>query len=191
MSFSLTVLRTAAKSDRRQDREAKKFWSREHSANFTRRQDISSLDYLQIPLDKLPLYKLRSLGMSDSADSLTSLSNEKIINLSKYSNTDLKLMYGAANLEDLTYFDTNFTSLIRLLDKIGNELIASEQIDLAVVFLEYAVSIESDITSTFTSLGNIYAERKQSDKLSALVKTAKGITSLSGPIIVTKLNNIK
>ncbi len=191
ISFSLTVLRTAAKSNRRQDREEKNFWSRENSANFARRQDISNLDYLQIPLDKLQLDKLTSLGMSRSVDELTSLSNEKIINLSKYSNTDLKLMYGPANLEDLTYFDANFTSLIRLLDKIGKELISAEQTDLALIFLEYAVSIESDITSTFTALGDIYVKQGQSAKLASLIKTAEGITSLSGPIITTKLNNIK
>ncbi|MCM1272565.1 MAG: hypothetical protein NC225_04075 [Clostridium sp.] len=191
ISFSLTVLRTAAKSNRHQEHEEKNFWSRETSANFARRQDISKLDYLQIPMDKLPLEQLNALGMSRSVEKLTALSKEKIINLSQYSNTDLKLMYGPANLEDLTYFDTNFTSLIRLLDQIGKDLIAAGQNDLALTFFEYAVSIGSDITSTFTALGSLYAKKGETAKLTSLIKTAEGITSLSGPIIVTKLNNIK
>lgn len=189
MTTCFLIMRANAVSDSKRRNEEKNFWSRENKANSVRRQDISKLDYIKIPVDSLPVDKLREQGLSKYADELMRLSNEKIINLSDYTNTDLKLMYGPANLNDLTKYDMNYTLLIRLLNNIGNDLSSHE--NLAATFLEYAVSIGSDITSTYTTLGEIYKSQNENDKLAALIATAEKITSLSGPTIVEKLNSIK
>ncbi len=189
MTTCFLIMRANSVSDSKRRNEEKNFWSRENKANSVRRQDISKLDYIKIPVDSLPVDKLRKQGFSKYADELMRLSNEKIINLSGYTNTDLKLMYGPANLNDLTKYDMNYTLLIRLLDNIGKDLGSHES--LAAAFLEYAVSIGSDITSTYTALGEIYKSRNENDKLAGLINTAEKITSLSGPTIVAKLNNIR
>ena len=42
------------KNKRAQENLEKQFWDREHSANFTRKKDISNLNYLIITEDKIP-----------------------------------------------------------------------------------------------------------------------------------------
>jgi len=168
------------------------FWNRELEANSVRRKDISGLDYIVYP-SHLPLDSLINIGRKDLADEFQTFSDKKIINLSGYSNTDLKLMYGPANLNDLSSYDENFTSFIRLLNNIGNALLDADTTDDTATrqFLEYSVSIGSDISATYINLAEIYIKHGEDDKLNDLINKAESLTSLSGPVIVTKLNNIK
>ena len=48
---------------------------------------------------------------------LRSLSTQKIVNLTGYTNTDLKLSYGTANITCLTEYDQNYTLLVSTLQK--------------------------------------------------------------------------
>ena len=190
MTTCFLIMRANTISNRQRTQETQDFWSRENEANSVRRKDISTLNYVQIPIQTLPVNELDTFGMSKYSKELARLANEKIINLSSYTNTDLKLMYGPANLNDLTKYDLNYTALIRLLDNIGKDLISSGNEDTAVVFLEYAVSIGSDITSTYTALGTIYHSKKEPEKLNRLIGTAEKLTSLSGAGIVSKLKEL-
>ena len=67
---------------------------RESEANSVRKADISSLPYIEIPLDTLPVDTLSACGHSGLADELYALAGKKILNLFMYTNTDLKMMYG-------------------------------------------------------------------------------------------------
>lgn len=189
--MSYITARGIAKSNKIADREKKNFWTAELEANSVRRADISNLDYIEIPFDFLPVEKAEKEGCKDQVLSLKNLSQKKIINLSAYTNTELKLMYGPANLDSLSQYDSNFTELIKLLNKIGETLIDNNQSSLAKVFLEYAISIGSDISSTYVNLGNIYIQDKETEKLNQLMASAESLTSLSKSTITTKLNNIK
>ena len=82
------------KNNRAQENLEKQFWDRERSANFTRKKDISNLNYLIITEDKIP----QNLT-TDAKKSLETLCGQKMLNLSSMSNTDLKLEYGVANLD--------------------------------------------------------------------------------------------
>jgi hypothetical protein len=169
-------------------KEKQKFWSRESEANSVRRKDISNLDYILIPADDLPLDTLSA----KTRDTLISLSGEKILNLSAYSNTDLKMMYGPANLDELSHCDDNFTLLIRTLHKAGAELAESpETEDTAIKFLEYSVSIGSDMSSTFELLGQLYLKYGRTDAFDSLYESADKLNSISKPVIMSKLNSIK
>ncbi|MCM1172390.1 MAG: hypothetical protein NC393_09720 [Clostridium sp.] len=187
MTTCFLIMRANTVSNRKRTQEQQDFWSRENEANSVRRKDISTLDYVQIPIQTLPVATLDTLGMSKYSKELTRLANEKIINLSSYTNTDLKLMYGPANLNDLTKYDLNYTALIRLLDNIGKDLISAGHEADAVTFLAYAVSIGSDITTTYTALGTIYHAKNETEQLKQLISSAEKITSLSGAKIVSKL----
>lgn len=170
----------------------KSFWNRELEANSVRRKDISNLNYVLFPSD-MPLDALTAIGRSDLVKEFEGFSNKKMLNLTGYSNTDLKLMYGPANLDELTMYDDNFTSFIRLLNNMANALLKAETADeeSAKIILEYSISIDSDISATYTSLADIYAKSDDTDKLNELISKAENLSSLSGPVIVTKLNNIK
>lgn len=185
------IARANAYSSNNERRAKRNFLNRESKANSVRRADISNLDYLVIPFETLPLGACISAELVALADELRAFSDKKILNLSAYTNTDLKLMYGPANLEDLSSYDQNFTSLICTLDKIGRGLFDEGNLTDATRFLEYSIGIGSDITTTYTCLGSIYVANKQSSKLDNLITLASQIKSLSGPIILSKLEALK
>ncbi len=187
----LVIMRTASKSNRRAERRTREFLSRESEANSVRRADISNLAYIQLPLDTLPLDAMESTEKPELANELRAFADKKILNLSMYSNTDLKMMYGPANLDELTVCDDNFTALIRLLNSMGDALSKANLRAEAIRILEYAVSIDSDITSTYTLLGTLYHEANDEEALNRLIKKSRTITSLSGKTITSLLYSIK
>lgn len=168
------------------------FWNRESEANSVRRKDISNLDYISFP-ENLPIDSVSNIGRNDLAEEFKSFSDKKMLNLSKYTNTDLKLMYGPANLDQLSMFDENYSLFIRLLNNISTALLKADtpKENEAKAFLEYSISIGSDISYTYISLAELYARNGDTDKIDMLITKAESLSSLSASVIITKLNNIK
>ena len=191
VSLGILVIRANKRSDIKAKKEAEDFWGRENASNSVRRADISSLDYITVPVSSLPTDVLLDHNMQELSDTLLELSHKKILNLSGYSNTDLKMLYGPANLEELSSCDENFTHLIRTLNSIGVGLNDAGASAFAKAFLEYAVSIGSDISSTYTTLGEIYVSENDTSSLDKLIEKAGELSSISGPTTIIKLNNIK
>jgi hypothetical protein len=171
--------------------ETQSLRSRETEANAVRRKDISALAYIRIPVGELPLDALLSHNLKKLHDTLLSLSEKNILNLSAYTNTDLKMMYGPANLEELSGCDENFTILIRTLQKAGEKLAEENDNTSAMKFLEYAVSIGSDISGTYELLGRLYLADNNTAAFDTLYQKAEGLSSISKPVIINKLNTIK
>lgn len=162
------------------------FWKREREANFTRKKDISVLNYISIPLDDFCL----DLGTSAEQE-LIHLSNEKILNLTGISNTDLKLEYGVANLELLSTYDNNFTRLVNTLAIYSQELVdANRQADARRV-LEYAVSVHADSKQIYTLLAKLYLDAGQPEQIDALISSAEELNSFSKKNIIDALKSIQ
>ncbi len=128
------------------------FWQRENDANSTRKQDITNLDYIQIPVDTFPVGAYPNEGYEETEQQLLALSEQKILNLTGISNTDLKLQYGVSNLAILSDCDERFTTLVRLLTDYAKGLAEHAHIDDAIRVLEFGVSIKSDVTENYTLL---------------------------------------
>lgn len=188
--MSFLIARSIARTNRIYEKHQKSFWEKESQANFTRSRDISNLDYIRLPLDQLPLKDAILAGCGKEVEELKKFSEKNIINLSGYTNTDLKLMYGPANLEALTQCDNDYTSLIRLLNHISSMLVEKDMTDSARKFLEYSITIGSDISSTYVNLGKIYMDLNQPDKVKDLMAQAASLTSLSGKTILAKLEKL-
>ncbi|MBQ8923369.1 MAG: hypothetical protein IJ053_01105 [Lachnospiraceae bacterium] len=185
------MYRANAVQNKRESREKEEFWDRESRASFTRRADISGLDYITLNTDSLPINEAEQKGFSGITQNLLYYADKKLLNLSAYSNTDLKLMYGPANLEELSEYDNNFNQVIRLINKLSTKLVEADESELAKSFLEYNISIGSDISSDFEMLGNIYYSKNDMDSFNMLLTKAEEISSLSQTLIKLKLNNIK
>lgn len=188
MILCYVISRTNAYQKNKSEKERQAFWNREREANSTRKKDISSLDYINVDIESFPVKNLEAID-SSLHDELKELSAKKIINLSQYTNTDLKLMYGVANLNLLTQYDENYTRLIVLLNKIGKALY--DYPEDAKAFLEYSVSIGSDIRQTYEMLANIYMDKKDEKAFDRLLESAEKLSSLSKSTIITNLHNIK
>ena len=119
------------KSTRSGSERSKKYWEREQKANSTRKQDISSLNYIKWD-DALPAID-NSLTLADilnnspealkAYNNIQTLKTEPMLNLSEYSNTDLKLKYGVANLDTLTQYEDNYTLFIKSLSELDISLL--------------------------------------------------------------------
>lgn len=165
------------------------FLDREREANSTRRKPLDDITFISIPLESLPTEVLsEDEKVSDWLSTLRDLSATEIINLTGISNTDLKLKYGAPNLDRLMRADQAYTMLVRTLNDWGIYLWKNGYLDEAASILEYSVSTGTDVSSTYDSLAQIYISLGQKDKIKELIPQAEKTNSLLTANIVNKLN---
>ena len=176
------------KSNRAMEAEQKSFWAKERESNNVRKKPLDDLNYINIPFDELPCTAHNDSELvQDCLSTLHTLSERKIVNLTGITNTDLKLTYGTANITALTEYDQNFTVLVTTLQKWADALYGLEAVAEAQSILEYAVSVDSDVSKTYELLASIYAQNSDTEAIASLIEHAKNLTSSSGKIIVRKL----
>ena len=165
------------------------FWNREDKANSTRKQDISQLEYITIPLDSLPFKETNDTKLSEYQETVKNLAEYKILNLTGISNTDLKLQYGAANLEVLSLADQRFTTLARTISGWGNYLYDRGYIPEARQVLEFGISCRTDVSANYITLAKIYKE-SDPERIASLKETAESLNSLTKNSIIERLEEI-
>ena len=176
---------------RKTNKKDDSFWQREAEANNVRKQTLDNLDYITIPIDSLPFFYGIDKNLEELQNTITSLSSCTIVNLSNYTNTELKLMYGPGNLADLTEYDQNFTLLVRTLHKWGEQLSALGYEKEAIQVLEYAVSVKSDVTAGYLLLGKLYLKQGQPQKLDTLLSAASSLDTLLKDSLIKQLKALK
>lgn len=172
--------------------QADEFWEKERAANNTRRKSLDGLNYVKIPLDELPitLYTEDNI-ISEATETIVELSKSPVVNLTGISNTDLKLQYGAPNIDLLSIYDQRYTTLARSLQTWGKRLIELEDEPAATKVLEFAVSTNTDVSGTYRLLSEIYAKTGNSEGISNLIKVAEGINSPMKDSILKGLREIR
>ena len=187
MAF-IIILTVILKGNSKKESEAEAdFWKRENEANSTRRQDISTLDYIVIDKDALPFGCTEDADIRLVEEEVLALSEKKILNFEGVSNTELKERYGAPNLDILIECDEAFINLCRLLNSWGTMLFDIEMLEESRLVLEFAVEIKSDIAATYTTLAKIYKRLKLKEKLSSLERKAAALNSASRDNVLKKL----
>lgn len=212
ISFCLLIFLLNKRHSKMEKSMKDAFWKREEEANHTRRKSLDNLPYITIPLEELPLAchitgdaaAVRNTGdaatvrnTDDAAanetisgeckEILRSLSTRKIVNLTGYTNTDLKLSYGTANITCLTEYDQNYTLLVSTLQKWAEALYRGGAKKECRQVLEYAVSVGTDVSHTYFLLADLYDEEGESDLKCSLIEKASGLSSLSSKVIVRTL----
>ncbi|MFT3984569.1 MAG: hypothetical protein QM697_11730 [Lachnospiraceae bacterium] len=168
--------------------DTESFWERERRANSMRKQPLDALLYITIPLEALPFIKdTEDEALKDCQNQILSLSGQKIVNLTGISNTDLKFQYGVANLNVLSDYDQNYTTLIRTLFSWGKTLYSLGLKEKAVRVLEFAVTCRADIKGCYLLLADLYEENQEYEKIEALIETAESLNSLMKDSIVGQL----
>ena len=178
------------KSEKIQEKKEKDFWSRESEANFSRRKNLDTITYIVIPYDTFPINKYSDASVKEAEELLLSLKEKRILNLTGKTSTELKLMYGAANLSALNEYDENFVTMIKTLHQYGEALYNSGHLDDAQTVLEFSVSSGSDLKSTYILLGNIYISLGLSHKIPELTDIAQKLDSLMKSPIINALNEL-
>ncbi|WP_143066371.1 hypothetical protein [[Clostridium] polysaccharolyticum] len=170
---------------------SKEFWNLEHESNNVRKKDISNLPYIRIDLSSLPIEDSSDPVLQEIYQDMSSLSDKKIINLNGISNTDLKLAYGPANLEKLSEYDMNFTTLIRTISKWGQHLYQQNRIAEAQTVLEFGIACKTDIKNNYVLLAQIYHDNNQSYKINELLEQANSLNTLMKSSILSSLEQIR
>ena len=168
ITFCLVLTYNIRKSDAAQQKAEEEFWEKERLANAVRKQDISKLDYITIPFEKIP-QKLDTLNEKN----LFALADKPMLNLTGISNTDLKLKYGTANITVLSEYDTNFTDFVSLLPEYTTELLEAGYQDTAQELLEFAISYNADSRKIYRQLADIYLSTGQTEKINDLLKASE------------------
>ena len=179
----------------RTDRSAKSaheaFWDKERKANLTRKKDISELDYITIPINQLPFPELQDEEITEVQKRLQKLSTEKIVNFTGITNTELKLQYGAPNIELLMAFDKNYLELVRTLYRYAKLLYEQGYKEEATAILEYGISIKTDVSANYTLLASIYKEKNDTKHIDFIISQAELLNSLTKKSLLNSLIAIR
>lgn len=174
------------KSHRKTDSSSREdFWERERAANSTRRKSLDDLNYITIPVDEFPMSLLEDVPkVEDYKQIILSLSELPVVNFTGLTNTELKLRYGAPNLDLLMRYDQNYTLLVRTLQQWAQLLYDSGYVKEACHMLEFAVSTGTDVSSTYRLLCQIYHEQHTPEKIQDLYPVAEMLNSAMQKTIV-------
>ncbi len=168
---------------RQEKLEEEEYLQTELAASLSDKKSLNDLSFLSIPLDRFPFHSSNDTKLFQIEEEIQKLSTEKICNLSGISNTDLKLKYGAKNLDKLSEYDQNYLDLLRTLAEWSTRLFELGYDDDAIAVAEYAIECNSDVSKTYTTLAKIYKKRGQLDKLYDLIPL---VENLSTPIDLKK-----
>ncbi len=197
-SFIMIVLITnfaIRRSNAKARKDEENFWAKELKANSTRRKSLDSLDYIAVPVDDLPFGLVPDNAEIDFCEkNILRLKDQKIVNFTGITNTDLKLEYGAPNITLLTTYDQNYTTLVTMLQKWAAELSDAGFYKEAVSVLEFAISTKSDFTASYRLLCDLYKNKLElsdfelKNKIRSILPIAESLNSLSKDNIVYTLN---
>lgn len=185
--FVIWIAYEIKKTNKKEEKFIKNFWDRETEANATRRKSLADLEYVTIPLEELPLPEDASDSLKEGYELLKTISQSKIVNLSGYTNTDLKLKYGAPNLPLLTEWDNNFSSMVRTLQSMATEFYKEGNLDLAEKYLEFALRAGTDVSQSYYLLADIYEKRGEPDRITELELMAGNLSSIMKESILANL----
>lgn len=186
--FGIWLTFTLIRVRRKDEHAGDDFWEREARANAARKQPLDNLAYVEIPYENLPFDLLTDHEEIAECHRLLHLFHEKkAVNLTGYTNTDLKLQYGAPNIQILTEYDQNYTLLVRTLQKWADLLVQAGEKDAVVPILEFAISTHTDISATYRMLASIYHDRKEPEKIEHLKTVANDLRSAMRPAILRVL----
>ena len=190
MIFVLWLNYEIGKNNRLSKKRRDEFWNRESQANQARKSDISDLDYITIPFDKLPLEDNPDQTINSYRDTILSHSDKKILNLSGISNTELKLKYGVSNLNKLIEYDSNYTNLVAILHKWGERLYMNGNHQEALSVLGVALDCKTDVHKTYELLTEIYKSQGSDDKIKLLIDRVSSSSIRNKEALLSKLHKL-
>ena len=180
-----------SRTDRSAAKASEAFWEKERLANTTRKKEISNLDFITVPVNTLPFPETDQEEISDIQKHLLALASSKIVNFTGISNTDLKLQYGAPNINILMEYDKNYLELVRSLYRYGKLLYDIDKKDEAAAILEYALSIKTDVSANYTLLATIYKEKNETFRINSVISCAEELTSMTKKALLENLMAIR
>ncbi len=166
------------------------FWAREKAAKKAPGVDLSSVPFIEVPLDTFSFGLLGTEESEITEDALSTLATKPILNLNGMTNTDIRLAYGADNFDYMQAVGENFDELEILLCDYAKLLIEQGHHDAAIPVLSFAVSNGATISAIYTLLGECYDATDAQDELAALITIVEERDLLMKPGILDHLRGL-
>lgn len=163
------------------------FWEREQQANHSRNKPIDGIPKITIPLDSLPLRDNVSEKRKQLQDHLIQLSTLPIMNLSDYTNTDLKLMYGVGHYNYLAECDANYLDLMNTLHELAIICENESHITDAIAYYESLIACDSENVLTYVRLAKLYQIQDNLAKLQELKQKIEQSAYKNKTLILQKI----
>ena len=112
--FVLWMFYEQRKSQNKDKEASDAFWERERMANQTRKKDISHLPILHVEESELPVFTTENESVLYYIDHIRKIIKSPMLDLSEYSNTDLKLAYGV----EISRFYANMMKILIIFPRI-------------------------------------------------------------------------
>lgn len=180
-----------AKTNQSTNSIRKEFWDKESQANSTLNKDLNEIQFINIPMNKLSVITISNKESEYYYNIIQDLSKEKIARFSDYSNTELKLKYGAGNYYKLSKYDSNYILLITNLHKLAKVLFIDELYLEAQTVLEVSIKYcHSDICHSFVLLAEIYLILYDNSIITELITFVNQCSYKNKESIIESLNNV-
>lgn len=157
------------KASRKEDRIEDEFWRREDEANRTRNKDISHLPLFHMDESKIPMPVSEDENICYYQKQVKNSLALPMMDLSEYSNTDLKLAYGVGNFKTLSDYDENFNAFLMNMSNLGNAYFQSGLLQEAETVFRLCLTSGSGKSTDYKALANVYSVMGTPGKISALI----------------------
>jgi uncharacterized protein HemY len=161
------------KSQRKAKKSSDEFWLREEEANRTRKKDISHLPLLSVAEAEIPCHENASDTARQNITQIYHMLKNPMMDLSEYSNTDLKLAYGVGNFKTLSEYDENFSQFLLALTDLARTYAKENLFEAARDTYLLALKYGSKKASDYTELAAVYLQMDQPEEVSALIRSVR------------------
>lgn len=158
------------KSERLDKKASDEFWAREEEANHTRKKDISHLPLLEVKESEIPMTDSTDESILYYIDHIREIIKMPMIDLSEYSNTDLKLAYGVANFNTLSEYDENYNTFLLTLSNLARSYSRAGLYEKAKDCFELALYYGSKKRSDYVDLAEVYLKLDAPDLITTLIR---------------------
>ena len=146
------------------------FWAREEQANRTRKKDISHLPLLHIDESEIPLTSVTTEEIEHNLKQIRQIIKKPMLDLSEYSNTDLKLAYGVANFNTLSEYDETYNLFLVSLTNLARSYRREKLWEAAEKTYRLALSYGSKKLCDYTELASVLLELDAPEQVSELIQ---------------------
>ena len=172
--FLLNLLLSRNKNGRATDID--EAFEEDRLANSSRKKDIGDEFFVKPDIKKLPFSEYDVPGRDAEAASRAAAEVEKLAKLPmikfsrELSNNEIKMMFGAANLEGVTGYEENYSDFTLAMIRWAEALINMGEYADAALVLEETVRMGSDFSKSYTLLADAYLRTGGREALRELFK---------------------
>lgn len=161
------------KADRKRKKASNAFWEREEQSNHTRNKDISGLPMFRPDVSRIPMPETADENAIYYQGKVQNATGLPMMDLSGYTNTDLKLAYGTGNFNTLSEYDQNFNDFLMDMSNLGKSYFAAGLLQEAADVYTYCLDSGSDKSTDYEALAKIWSAMGTPEKISGLITEAE------------------